>query len=277
MRKKDQDMTAEDTFAAPAPAPSTASKLISPLDIQQKEFRVSRFGGYKMRDVDEFLDHVTDAMSAVLTENERLRRGSAAPSAAAVVGTADLADVNRQADEIIQRAREEAAHITAEAREQAAALQGTGVAAGAAGGTAADRAAINAFLGREKEFLQSLAGLVQGHAETVKSMARTARAAAPSAAVKPVAKSATAATPAKPATPAAEPVETPASRPVAPEPAAAAPPPPASESTVRIPAEEEEPVRVSEPEPVAVRRSEPEPEGVDTTDDSLRELFWGEE
>ena len=44
---------------------------------------------------------------------------------------------------------------------------------------AADRAAISAFLAQEREFLQSLAGLVQGHAESVKGMARDARDAAP--------------------------------------------------------------------------------------------------
>jgi DivIVA domain-containing protein len=36
-----------------------APSRLSPADIQQKEFRVSRFGGYKMRDVDEFLDQIT--------------------------------------------------------------------------------------------------------------------------------------------------------------------------------------------------------------------------
>ena len=55
----------------------------------------------------------------------------------------------------------------------------------AAGAVAADaatsdagRAAISAFLLLESEFLQSLAGLVQGHAESVKGMAKDARAAA---------------------------------------------------------------------------------------------------
>ena len=40
-----------------------------------------------------------------------------------------------------------------------------------------EREAVNAFITREREFLQSLAGLVQSHAETVKSMAKTSRAA----------------------------------------------------------------------------------------------------
>ncbi len=90
---------------------------MGPLDVQQKEFRVSRFGGYKMRDVDEFLDHITDSMSAMAAENDRLRKGAPASS---IVGTPDLADVSRQADEIIQRARAEAARIVTEAKSQAA-------------------------------------------------------------------------------------------------------------------------------------------------------------
>ena len=52
------------------PAPTPARR---PADIQQKEFGVSRFGGYNMRDVDEFLDQVTEAMSGLCGENERLR------------------------------------------------------------------------------------------------------------------------------------------------------------------------------------------------------------
>ena len=40
--------------------------------------RVSRFGGYRMRDVDEFLDQITESMTALVEENERLRRRRAA-------------------------------------------------------------------------------------------------------------------------------------------------------------------------------------------------------
>ena len=93
-------------------SPSPARTMLGPLDIQQKEFRVARFGGYKMRDVDEFLDTVTDSMSALVAEVDRLRKGAPSP----VVGAPDLADVSRQADEIIERARTEAARIVAEAK-----------------------------------------------------------------------------------------------------------------------------------------------------------------
>jgi DivIVA domain-containing protein len=147
----------------PAEAAAPA-RLLTALDIQQKEFRVSRFGGYRMRDVDEFLDALTDAMAALTSENERLRRGAGPP----IVGTPDLDEVSRQADEIITRAREEAARIIADAEERAANVETTS--AGPEG-----RAAIEAFLAQERAFLQGMAALVQDHAETVKAMARRSR------------------------------------------------------------------------------------------------------
>ena len=138
-----------------------AAAPISPGDIQKQEFGVSRFGGYRMRDVDEFLDRLTESTEALVAENERLRAGGAP-----IVGTSDLDEVNRQADEILQRAREQAARIIAEAsasRRPAVSEE------------AADRPAVDAFLHQERAFLQSLAGLVQGHAESVKAMARKTR------------------------------------------------------------------------------------------------------
>ncbi len=246
----------DDATPVSAPAPSAASQMLTPLDIQQKEFRVAT-RGYKMRDVDEFLDQLTDAMSAVLAENERLRAGSPAGPA---IGTADLDDTNRQADEIIQRARDEAARIVADARGQAA------IVAGAGAGSSADRAAVAAFLANEREFLQSLAGLVQGHAESVKGMAKAARQApaetAPAAATPSPAKPA----PAKAAQ--AAPTATPAADTPEPTTAAIEPTSPAAPGS-------DEPVRLQEPEPASVGRAETnEPaEG----DNSLRELFWGED
>ncbi|HEX3299262.1 MAG TPA: DivIVA domain-containing protein [Actinomycetota bacterium] len=134
---------------------------IMPADIQKQEFGVSRFGGYRMRDVDEFLDRLTASTESLIAENDRLRSGSAP-----IVGTPDLDDVNRQADEILQRAREQAARIVAEANANATptAAEGSG-----------DRPAVDAFLQQERTFLQDLAGLVQGHAESVKAMARKTR------------------------------------------------------------------------------------------------------
>ena len=136
---------------------------ITPADIQRQEFGVSRFGGYRMRDVDEFLDRLTESTEQLIAENERLRRGGAP-----IVGTSDLAEIDRQADEILQRARDEAARIVEEARRQQAP-----VSVGPLDET--QRAAVDAFLSQERAFLQSLATLVQGHAESVKSMAKQSR------------------------------------------------------------------------------------------------------
>ena len=223
--------------------PDPTGAAITPADIQRQEFGVSRFGGYRMRDVDEFLDRLTASTEAIIAENERIRAGGAP-----IVGTSDLDDVNRQADEIVQRARDEAARIVAEANEHAAALAGG---ATVVAGSGADRAAVDAFLTRERDFLQSLATLVQGHAEAVKAMARKARSAAP-------------APPADPAAPAPQaPVAVPEAAPeAAPGPAPTAPVPTTPE---------DEPVRVDEPQHAAA--GDREGDG----DPSLRRLFWGEE
>jgi DivIVA domain-containing protein len=291
------------------------AQTLTPLQIQQKEFGVARFGGYRMRDVDEFLDQVTDALSAVLADNERLRRRASAGGGTGIVGTPDVDAVSRQADEIIQRARDEAARLIAEARAQATTqLPGSGT-----GGTAGDeRAAVSAFLMREREFLQSLAALVQEHAEGVKGMARRSRAPTPSAEASPErpeapaerSSSAAGETPAAvrqevvpeppappspkeamdPSThdPASQPSPTGAGASPSPASRSAPPTPPAEtgeaepdEPTMAIPPAE--PIVVEEPEPATARRGErdrPEPGRPDREhqrDPSLRELFWGEE
>lgn len=254
-------------------APSAAGSMMTALDIQQKEFRVSRIGGYRMRDVDEFLDRLTDTMSALTAENERLRRGV---GGAPIVGTPDLDEVSRQADEIIARARDEAARITAEANERAA---GTAGIAATSGVTSADqRAAVGAFLAQERAFLQSLAALVQEHADTVKGMARRTRPEPTSAAetAEPEVKAPEVKSPAPP---------TPASTPAQPAPATSRPAPssapsprrdqasaPASDDTQVI--DHDEPIVVDEPQPAATRRDERDTQGGDPT---LRELFWGED
>jgi DivIVA domain-containing protein len=249
MKKK--DTTSEDASAwASAPG-----GRITPQEVQQKEFRVARFGaGYRMREVDEFLDQVTDAMSALVAENERLLQGSASGNPASSrpsTPTSTTRAVPSSADD-------------------------------------AGRAAVDAFLRREKGFLQDLGGLVQAHAEELRSMVRDVRRenAAPVAAAPPVAgapmKESTAeppaaATEAEPA-PDAAPEPSPDLPTVADEPqdeiedetegddpeASGGPP-----TTTGVIAEE--PIRLDEPEPARSRRSEEEEEG------SLRELFWGEE
>jgi len=237
--------------------------------VQQKEFRVSRFGGYKMRDVDEFLDRITDSMSALTVENERLRKG-APPS---IVGTPDLADVSRQADEIIERARAEAARIVAEAKATGA--QPAGGQPGAAA-SPQERAAVTAFLTREREFLQSLAGLVQEHAEQVRGMAKTAKRAPAPTDTPPVASRAQAPTSKTEAAP-TPPAPAATTSPPSPTPAAAAPAAPAPKPAEDRPAAPEPTVRIDDPEPASVGRSESEGDTPAESDRSLRDLFWGED
>ena len=252
MRKKDKDVVddAQDFSGLPT------STTITPADIQQKEFRVSRFGGYRMRDVDEFLDHITEAMTKLVDDNQRLRTAGGLPLAPATlpIGAPDLADTSRQADEIIARARAEAVTILREAREQAIK---------AAGGptTDAGRAAVATFLAQERDFLQQLASLVQDHAESVKGMAKASRGSKSAPAhqaserTKPVEPEPS--EPSKVSEP-VEPVE-PAEAPDAPKPT--------------------EPIRVEEPATASVAAGESDDETAtgDGGDPSLRELFWGEE
>jgi DivIVA domain-containing protein len=245
-----------DDRSAGRPAPAASPRAISPLDIQQKEFRTSRFSGYRMRDVDEFLDQLTDMVSSLLEENGRLR---AQVGAEPMVGSPDLDDVARQADEIIQRARDEAARIVAEARDRSAISAG-GPAAGAA--SPAEAAAVSAFLMREREFLQSLAGLVQGHAEGVKAMAKRARAAAPATEV---------ARPEPVLDPPELAVEQPGPRARGAEPDEVDQPRPDVDRTQALPAEE--PIRLDEPQPAGRKAADRGDEG----DPALKELFWGEE
>jgi DivIVA domain-containing protein len=253
-----------DTAAVAAAAP----KVVTPLEIQQKEFRVSRFGGYRMRDVDEFLDQITEAVGAMISENDRLRRQL---GAAPVVGSPDLDDVSRQADEIIQRARDEAARVVAEARERAASMAGSSAAGGIDAASETERAAVDAFLTQERDFLQSLAALVQGHAESVKGMARKARAKSPvSEPEGPSDRERSA-----PGSEAPSPADDGADAQAALEKAPAVEPGPVGEgSDLRRGPDEAATIRLSEAErPAAVpgERSE------ERADGSLRDLFWGGE
>jgi DivIVA domain-containing protein len=227
---------------------------ITPQEVQQKEFRVARFGaGYRMREVDEFLDQVTDAMSALAAENERLLRGSAIGSMRS--NPPSPLSAPAPADD-------------------------------------AGRAAVEAFLRRERGFLQDLGALVQTHAEELRSMVRDVR--------RDIAGSAAAESPAKgssaepapviepepesepaPIEAAGEPEETPPD----PEPTGTTeqamdvgedeledePDGSAGPSTATTGVIAEEPIRLDEPEPARSGRSDDEEEG------SLRELFWGEE
>jgi DivIVA domain-containing protein len=150
-------------------APATGAR-ITPEEVQQVEFRLA-FRGYNERDVDAFLDRITEGLSSYLEELERLRLVGGQPLQAVAGSSGDAAAV-------VARARAEADEIVRRAHEQAAGIR---AAAGAGPGDATG--AVAPFLNREREFLQSLGGLVQGHAEEIKQMvvAIRERAEAPSA------------------------------------------------------------------------------------------------
>jgi cell division initiation protein len=170
MRKKKRD-TQEAGFATPVTRPR-----LTPIDVQQREFRLA-FRGYNERDVDEFLDLVTEELAAYTEENRRLQ--DRADSDVESVGGADVTWASREAEGILERARADAASTVAEAEERAAAIL-----AAAGAGPADPRGVIAPYLNREREFLQSLGQLVQQHADSVRRMVRSAKeqAATPSSA-----------------------------------------------------------------------------------------------
>ena len=107
----------------------------------------------------------------MLEENKRLREVAAAAGP-------EVADAARQAEQILEQARVQAAGIIRDAETRSPSAGG-GMARTAPAGATADIAAISAFLAKERQFLQSLAGLIQGHAESVKQSARSAMTAQP--------------------------------------------------------------------------------------------------
>jgi DivIVA domain-containing protein len=194
-KRKDESDVSESAAGAP-------QGRLTPMDIQEKVFR-SQPGlhGYNEREVDEFLDRITEELARVHAENQRLR-------------------------------------------EQLGGGQGAG-AAPAASAAIVDPQIGSLYIAREKEFLRSLATLIQSHAEAVRQDVRRATGSAPAA----------------PAVP------TRASRPAEPAPAAAAPP---AEEEVAQPALDTTP---RELDPVAAGA------GADAApqDETIRELFWGED
>ncbi|MEX0754017.1 MAG: DivIVA domain-containing protein [Actinomycetota bacterium] len=291
--------------AAAAASPRTDGRL-TPLDIQQVEFR-RKTRGYDEREVDEFLDRLTEDFAAAVEENQRLRQRT--DSGLGAVGAADPAAASRQADEIVHRARADAARIIREAETRAGSI-----ASGAGAVASGDPGAISAFIAKERVFLQQLASLVQDHAEGVKQMVRSSSAAAPpratsaapaSSPAEPAPSSAAPASvggpaPVPPTSPAAESArKTPPAAAPKPEPERSTPSPAKTQPTEAMepvvderprdrPApptspspDDSEPISVPEPEPKprpAIARSAPSDEGTPSDDErSLRELFWGDE
>jgi DivIVA domain-containing protein len=149
------------------PATLAEARRITPIDIQQKEFRVA-VRGYHEGDVDRFLDEVTEEMARLYAENKRLREDLEFSRT-----TRHDVSAGTEANALLRRAREEAARIMAEAREAAQRLGAAGPGAGA--GAAAPAGAMAGFIARERAFLQSLATLIQEHAEGVKGDLRRTR------------------------------------------------------------------------------------------------------
>src|SRR2546428_6916462 len=110
-RKKQKKGKREETTALVEP------RHITPVDIQQKEFRVA-MRGYHEQDVDQFLDDVTEEVARLYAENKRLREELE------FVGTKrlDVAGAN-EAEVVLRRARDEAERLLAEARARAAAAE----------------------------------------------------------------------------------------------------------------------------------------------------------
>lgn len=181
-KRKPESSDVEEGSAAKeqSSGPSRPGGRLTPLDIQQIEFRRS-FKGYDEREVDEFLDRLTEDFAAALDEAQRLRDRAEGGLGAVVTGGTE-AGSKRTADEIVQGARDDAARIVREAHERATAIGAAslGPGAAAAAGTG-NRATIAPFVAKEREFLTSLATLVQGHAEAVRGMASSAQRAGESA------------------------------------------------------------------------------------------------
>ncbi len=246
-RKKKRD-TEESGFTGEA-APERPR--LSPVEVQQKVFRIA-FRGYNERDVDEFLDHVTEDLAALHEENKRLREQveEGGPATGRSVRAAQ-----KQAEAIVRQAREHAARLTATA-------EGSG------------ETGSSTYLLEERRFLQRIASLVQEHAAWLKDEARRARPATPRRTRQMSAPAAPAVAP--PVEVVAESTPTPRRSSVD-EPTAAWSP----ESEPSGSAEDKDPL-VSAWESAWAPDESPGPprakaQGREEGEPSLRELFWGEE
>jgi cell division initiation protein len=153
-----------------APTP-LEPKRVTPVDIQQKEFRLA-MRGYNERDVDQFLDEVTEEVARLYADNKRLRE-EVEFSRTTRLETTDAAE----AEGILRQAREEAARIIADATARASTIgapQPDSVGQASASG-APPNEIMGIFLARERAFLQNMANLIQAHAEGVKQDVRGVR------------------------------------------------------------------------------------------------------
>jgi DivIVA domain-containing protein len=250
----------EKQAATPSGFGSQETARLTPADVQQKEFRIS-FRGYNERDVDEFLDRVTEELQRYEAEVMRLRSERASFDPASF-------DLDAEQRRTLLDAQERADAIVREAEARAA-----GIPAAPAGDT---RAVVAPYLNREREFLQSLGALVQDHAQTIKTMVEEARRrteAASGAAARPTAPSQAPAAEAAEAAPVAPTV---AGVGITAEASSNGGPEEGPERAAEATAEQDVVVLGGdEPVPASAERGgdEREPEGAR----SLRELFWGED
>ena len=153
-----------ETQAAPGTTGTSSASRLTPGDVQSKEFGVA-FRGYNERDVDEFLDRVTEDIAYYMDENRKLR--SQLASSGYVDPNEWGANAEAAADDVLRKAKQEAERILREAEARAASI--------GSAGASDHRAIVAPYLNRERDFLQSLGGLVQEHAETIKAMVEEAR------------------------------------------------------------------------------------------------------
>ncbi|HEX8100834.1 MAG TPA: DivIVA domain-containing protein [Actinomycetota bacterium] len=173
MRKRRQQ---REELQAQMMAARAEARRITPMDIQQKEFRLA-LRGYNERDVDEFLDAITEEMARLITDNSRLRDELE-------IRDREARAAQAEAEATIRRARQEAARMLGEAEAQARGIQSVEEPAEPIDATPTVGSflkknsmvqAIRPFLGREREFLQSMARLIQEHADSVRDEVRQIR------------------------------------------------------------------------------------------------------
>jgi cell division initiation protein len=171
-RRREREELEAGVMAAPV-----EQRRITPMDIQQKEFRLA-LRGYNEREVDEFLDALTEELARLHSENVRFQAELENREQEARAAQAE-------AEATLRRAREEAMRMLEEAEMQARSVSevtegSPALAEGAASvGSFLKKnsmvQAIRPFLGREREFLQSMARLIQEHADSVREEVKQIR------------------------------------------------------------------------------------------------------
>lgn len=248
-------------------APAAAGARITPEDVQQVEFRLA-FRGYNERDVDAFLDRITEDLSAYIA-------GAQAPRGESIAA----AGASAEAEQILAGARAEAEGILGRAHQDAANIRATAGLAGEVSGTS--RGEVAPFLNSEREFLQSLGSLVQTHAEEIKAMVAALRSRAEATPEEPAGPRAvpgpTPREEASPADPASPPVEAAPVSEIRARLEAAGPAPELRLPDAEAPGEPGDgPAVEAEGATEPVYSTEGSPAG-ERRERSLRELFWGED